>query len=90
MSVFYTVLSLVCAYLIGSFPTPYLIARLRGIDIRTVGSRNMGSMNVFYNVGFWYGILTLAIDIGKGVAAVALAGFLTGSLIFSMIAGGWR
>lgn len=88
MTVFYIVLAFMCAYLIGSFPSPYLVARLRGIDIRDVGSHNMGSMNVFYNVGFWYGILTLAIDIGKGVAAVALAQFLTGSLIFSMIAGG--
>ena len=69
--------SLIAAYIIGSFPSAYLVARLRkGVDIRTVGSRNMGAMNTFYRVGFWYGMLVLALDIGKGMAAVALAGFL--------------
>ena len=43
------VIPLLIAYLIGSLPTGYLVARLRrGIDIRQVGSRNMGAMNVFY------------------------------------------
>ena len=69
--------SLVAAYLIGSFPSAYIVGRLRkGVDIRTVGSRNMGAMNTFYRVGFWYGMLVLALDIGKGAAAVALAVYL--------------
>jgi glycerol-3-phosphate acyltransferase PlsY len=69
--------SLVAAYLIGSFPSAYIIGRLRkGVDIRKVGSHNMGAMNVFYRVGFWYGMLVLALDIGKGAAAVALARFI--------------
>lgn len=36
----------------------------------------MGAMNVFYQVGFAAGLLVLAIDVGKGAAAVALARFL--------------
>ena len=69
--------SLVATYVIGSFPSAYLIARFRkGVDIRTIGSRNMGAMNTFYRVGFWYGMLVLALDIGKGSAAVALATYL--------------
>lgn len=69
--------SLVVAYILGSFPSAYLVGRFRkGVDIRTVGSRNMGAMNTFYRVGFWYGILVLFLDIGKGAAAVTLAGVL--------------
>jgi glycerol-3-phosphate acyltransferase PlsY len=67
-------LALIAAYVIGSVPSAYIIGRLRkGADIRDLGSRNMGAMNVFYSVGFWWGVLVLALDIGKGAAAVAVA-----------------
>lgn len=80
--------AVICAYLIGSLPTGYLVARLRrGIDIRQVGSRNMGAMNVFYQVGFWYGLLVLAVDIGKGAAAVALARFLELTPVVELVCG---
>ncbi|MFC2033253.1 glycerol-3-phosphate 1-O-acyltransferase PlsY [Chloroflexota bacterium] len=70
-------IAIICAYLIGSIPTAYIMARLRrGVDIREVGSRNVGAMNVFYKVGFGEGLSVLAIDIGKGVASVALARFI--------------
>ena len=50
-------IAIICAYLIGSFPSGYVMGRLRkGIDIREVGSRSMGAMNVFYKVGFVEGI----------------------------------
>ena len=88
MTIYYIALSLVAAYLIGSFPSPYIVARLRkGIDIRNIGSHNMGAMNVFYKVGFWYGILVLALDIGKGIGAIALAQFLGMTLPFQLLAG---
>jgi glycerol-3-phosphate acyltransferase PlsY len=67
-------LSIIGGYLIGSCPTAYITGRLRsGVDIREVGSRNMGAMNVFYTMGAGYGLLVLLVDIGKGVAAVFLA-----------------
>jgi acyl phosphate:glycerol-3-phosphate acyltransferase len=77
------VIALICAYLLGSFPTAYIIGKLRrGIDIRKVGSRNMGAMNTFYNVGFWWGMLALAGDVGKGMLGVAVARwFNTGEYI---------
>lgn len=81
-------IAIICAYLIGSFPSAYLAGRLRkGIDIRQVGSRNMGAMNVFYKVGFVEGILVLAVDIGKGAAAVALARYLGVQEIVQLLAG---
>jgi glycerol-3-phosphate acyltransferase PlsY len=80
--------ALLIAYLIGSFPTAYIVARLRkGVDIRDVGSRNLGAMNVFYKVGFWWGMLVLLTDIGKGVLGVAVAHFLGNGLIVEMLSG---
>ena len=79
---------LICAYLIGSFPSAYIMARFRkGIDIRWVGSKNVGAMNVFYKVGFAEGLLVLAVDIGKGAAAVALARWLGVPMIVELFAG---
>jgi glycerol-3-phosphate acyltransferase PlsY len=61
------------AYLIGSVPTGVLIGRLAGIDVREVGSRNIGATNVRRAAGSTAGLFTLLGDVGKGVGAVALA-----------------
>ena len=88
MNAAFIALAIICAYLIGSFPSGYIAGRVRkGIDIREVGSRNVGAMNVFYKVGFWEGILVLAVDIGKGAAAVALARWLEVPMIVELFAG---
>jgi acyl phosphate:glycerol-3-phosphate acyltransferase len=69
-----TIVALIIAYLIGSFPSAYIIGKMRkGVDIRQVGSHNMGAMNTFYKVGFGWGILVLFLDISKGTLAVAAA-----------------
>jgi len=57
------------AYLLGSIPTGYLVARAKGIDIRTVGSRNIGATNVFRVVGKPQGILVFLVDALKGYTA---------------------
>ena len=49
-------------YLLGSIPTGYLVAKARGIDIRTVGSKNMGATNVFRTLGKGPGIFVLLVD----------------------------
>jgi len=70
-------IALVAAYFLGSLPSAYLMGKARkGIDIRTVGSHNMGAMNSIYNLGFIYGVIVLILDMGKGFAAVALAHWL--------------
>jgi acyl phosphate:glycerol-3-phosphate acyltransferase len=72
------IIALILAYLIGSFPSAFIVAKLRkGVDIRKVGSHNMGAMNTFYSVGFWWGILVLFLDIGKGALAAAVGWHLT-------------
>ena len=57
------------AYLLGSIPTGYLVGRAKGIDIRTVGSGNIGAANVFRSVGKTAGVFALIIDGLKGYAA---------------------
>jgi len=57
------------SYLLGSIPFGYAVARARGVDIRTVGSGNIGATNVFRVLGKGPGILTFACDVLKGFAA---------------------
>lgn len=58
------------AYLLGAVPFGFLIARMRGVDIRTVGSCNIGATNVFRSVGKTWGILTFICDLLKGFLPV--------------------
>ncbi len=55
------------AYLVGGIPFGYLIGRMRGIDVRTVGSKNIGATNVFRTVGKKWGLLAFACDVLKGL-----------------------
>lgn len=59
------------AYLAGSIPTGFLVAKAKGLDIRSVGSGNIGATNVFRMLGKPAGILVLVIDGLKGYAACA-------------------
>lgn len=65
------ILTALAAYLLGSIPTGYLVAKVKGVDIRTVGSKNMGATNVFRVLGKGPGILVLLVDGLKGFAAAA-------------------
>ena len=60
------------AYLLGSIPTGYLVARAKGIDIRSVGSGNIGATNALRVLGKPAGILVFAVDALKGFLAVVL------------------
>ncbi|MCD4686615.1 MAG: glycerol-3-phosphate acyltransferase [Anaerolineae bacterium] len=69
-------LTIALGYILGSFPTAYLIAKANGVDIFTVGSGNMGANNVARSCGLQYGLLVWAIDGAKGILAVILARYL--------------
>ena len=78
------IIAIIIGYLFGSFPSAYLAGRLRkGIDIREVGSRNMGAMNVYYEVGAIEAALVSLADLGKGVGAVLLMRRLLGIPLIS-------
>jgi glycerol-3-phosphate acyltransferase PlsY len=61
----------VVAYLLGSLPTGFLMGKARGIDIRTLGSGNIGATNVFRALGIPAGVFVLVVDGLKGYAACA-------------------
>jgi acyl phosphate:glycerol-3-phosphate acyltransferase len=64
------ILTLLLAYLLGSIPTGFLVAKARGVDIRTVGSGNIGATNVFRILGRTAGAFVLLADAAKGWVAV--------------------
>ena len=67
------VIAIVAAYLIGSIPFGFLVGKMRGIDVRTVGSKNIGATNVFRTVGRNWGLLAFALDFLKGFIPTFLA-----------------
>lgn len=63
----------VLSYLLGSIPTGYIVGFLAGIDVRTVGSGNVGATNVARALGKAKGLLTLIADVAKGFIPVFFA-----------------
>jgi len=71
-------LCLIGGYLLGSFPTGYVTSKiLKDIDIRKFGSGNIGFTNVLRVTGTIPALITLAGDIGKGVASVYMGSFFS-------------
>lgn len=64
---------LIGSYFVGSVPFGYLAGRLAGIDIRKVGSGNVGATNVVRVLGKRYGYPVFALDVSKGFAAVMIS-----------------
>ena len=60
----------IAAYVLGSIPTGILVARARGVDLRSVGSGNIGATNVARALGKGWAILVLLCDALKGFAPV--------------------
>jgi len=82
-------LTAIASYLLGSIPTGYLFAKARGIDIRSVGSGNIGATNAFRVLGKPAGITVLLIDALKGYFACKFIAFGPGapSEAHAMVAG---
>lgn len=70
-------IALLVGYLLGSIPFGYLAGRLKGIDIRSSGSGNIGAANAFRILGRKWGIGVMVGDIAKGLAAVLIARAIT-------------
>jgi glycerol-3-phosphate acyltransferase PlsY len=77
------ILALIGAYLFGSIPTAYLVGRANGVDLRTVGSGNLGATNVFRTLGWRWGLFVYLVDLLKGVLPVWLLPSVAG------VAAGW-
>ena len=70
------IISVVVAYLIGSIPFGYLAAKLRGINIREVGSGNIGATNIARNLGWKMGAVVGVLDFMKSFVPVMIARLL--------------
>src|ERR1700748_213266 len=79
------ILTMVFSYLLGSIPSGYLAGRIRGVDIRTAGSGNIGATNVVRVLGRTAGIIVLLADALKRFVAVQWGGAL-GLMLFHVSA----
>lgn len=67
------------SYLIGCFPSAYFLGKMyKNIDIRNHGSGNSGSTNALRVMGTKFGILTLVLDVAKGIIAVLIGKVILG------------
>jgi acyl phosphate:glycerol-3-phosphate acyltransferase len=70
-------IAILIAYLLGSIPFGFLLVKsIKGIDVRTQGSGNIGMTNVWRVAGAGWGVATLALDIGKAVLTIWIARLL--------------
>lgn len=81
------VLLLLFSFLLGSVPTGLLVARKRGIDIRKIGSGNIGATNILRTTGKLPAIITLAGDFLKGLIAVVIARHFDAGIFLEGISG---
>ena len=75
------------AYMLGSVSGSLLLGRLRGVDIRTMGSGNAGGTNAYRTQGTRFALLVVSVDIGKGALAVWLVPMLVG--VFAGLEPAW-
>ena len=61
----------IASYLLGTVPFGDIVARVAGVDIRAVGTKNPGAANVYREIGPKYGIAVFALDVAKGAVATA-------------------
>ncbi|MBA3271098.1 MAG: glycerol-3-phosphate 1-O-acyltransferase PlsY [Acidobacteria bacterium] len=75
-------------YGLGSLPLGYLVAsRLKGIDLRRVGSGNVGAANVYRTTGLAMAMLVVCVDVAKGASSVLFAAGLTTGVAQPVAAG---
>jgi glycerol-3-phosphate acyltransferase PlsY len=82
------ILWLIGAYLVGSVPFGFLIGKSRGVDVRTVGSKNIGATNVFRTVGKKWGLLAFLCDFLKGLLPVVAVKIFASSVTWLPVAVG--
>jgi len=82
-----TVLCIIIGYFLGTIPTGYLVAKLRGVDIQKVGSGNIGATNVLRALGTLPAIIVVILDPLKGALA-ALIPTLIGASAWTIVLAG--
>lgn len=75
------------SFIIGSIPFGIIIAKAKGVDLKKVGSGNIGATNVLRSIGKYPALLTLLGDVLKGTAAVAIGRYFGAGPVFEGICG---
>jgi acyl phosphate:glycerol-3-phosphate acyltransferase len=89
-------LAIAVGYLLGSMPWGYWLPRaLKGVDVRRVGSGNVGAANVWRALGLRWGLAVASLDVAKGAAAALIGTVLageTGGIVggIAALVGHWR
>lgn len=83
------ILLVTVAFLLGSIPWGYIIAKSKGVDLRKVGSGNIGATNVLRTVGKKEALFTLVLDLSKGAIPVIVSKFIyqEDGLLFAGVVG---
>ncbi len=81
MLILYYSLTFLCAYIIGSSNMAYYISKIKKVDVKNSGTKNLGASNATMIFGWYAGVLSAVHDIGKAVLAVVLA-----NLVFPNVA----
>jgi acyl phosphate:glycerol-3-phosphate acyltransferase len=82
--------SLVVAYLLGAIPWALIIGKsFYRVDVRTLGSGNLGATNVMRALGWKAALATFSLDVGKGAVAVFLAGLIVSSAQYGAMTREW-
>jgi len=79
----FRIICLLIGYFFGMFQTSYFMGKLSGIDIREHGSKNAGFTNTNRVLGFRKGIVVFLIDVGKAMAAFAVATVIYNNFLLS-------
>ena len=72
------ILVMIISYLFGSVPFSYIIPKLKGVDVRKIGSGNVGGTNVMRALGLKYGVLCIILDGLKGLLPAMIVGKVLG------------
>ena len=70
--IFQIIINSILSYLLGSISGSMVLGKVRGVDIRTMGSGNAGGTNAFRTIGPLFALGVVMIDILKGVVSVSL------------------
>lgn len=81
-----TIIALLLCYFLGAIPFGVIVGKMRGVDVRTVGSGNSGATNVWRTLGPAAGASVFGLDVLKGLAAPFIAHALIGPHEYTWIA----
>jgi glycerol-3-phosphate acyltransferase PlsY len=81
------ILAIIIPYLIGSIPFSYIFSRLKGIDLKNSGTKNIGATNALASAGVRIGIISMLFDVFKGFFTLYFSFYLGLNMIQLSLAG---